>query len=215
MKRFVVCILAIALLFSAFSTAEPIQNDPALDIALGAAEKLINLISMDGFLDWFSVPGDTRKIILSYTGDWASKDKLIDSTVITIPELLFDTLYTVILMREPSAMGLAQYSDYIMQSMATLPINLLNSRESASKLSASSIAHYSEIRYLENITPGITYVLLDYGFEHPYIAVAFIVAEDHAATVNASLLMVDREVVETFLNAYSSVESVIEYLFPN
>ena len=215
MKRFIACILVTVLLFGAFTVAEDKQSDPSLDIALNAAEKMVNLISMDSFLDLYNVSADIRQFILGYAGDWASKEKLIDSTKITIPDVLFDTILTAVLMKGSSLMELIQYSDFFLQSMATIPVSLLNGRTGVTALAASSIAHYSELRYLENMVPGITYLLLDYGSEHPYILVTFIVADDHAATVNASLLMTDREIIEPFLKSFSAFEELIKYLFPN
>ena len=212
MKRFTACVLALILFFGIFAVAEDKQNDTSLDIALNAAEKMVNLISMDSYLDLYNVSADVRQFIQSYTGDWARKDKLIDSTRITIPDVLFDTILAALLLKDSSYLELIQYSDYMMQSMATIPVSLLNAQIGVTALAASSIARYSELRCLESMIPGITYMLLDYGSEHPYILVSFIVAEDHAATVNASLLLIDRERVEAYLKVFTTFEGLADIL---
>ena len=215
MKRILVCLLALCLLTGAWGRTEEETNDVALEIALNTAEKLVKLISMEEYIRLNNLSGEIEKLVRSFGGDWVKEELLADSKTVYVPKIVFSTVLSAALLGADASLKMIQYDDYMMQTMAMLPLNLLNSRVGVTAIAASSAARYSEIRCIENIMPGVTYVLLDFGQEHPYIFVTFIVAEDHAATVNAAFLMTDHETAETLIHRFTTAEGLTEILFSN
>jgi hypothetical protein len=215
MKRIIACLVATMILLGMCGNMEAEKADASLDIALSTAEKLVQLVSTEYFTHLYSLNDEVELLIRSYGGDWAGNDRLISSKTMFVPKGLFVEVLSVLLNNSGVSPDLNQFSDFYVQSMATLPINLAADKLGINAVVVASLARYSEIHYLENMAPGVTYVLLDYGSDHPYIIVTFIVADDHAATINASFLMTDHESIEVLLKKYTTSKELLEHLLLN
>lgn len=212
MKRFLAFLLALILLAASWGFAEEDSSSSALDIALNASQKLIKLISMEDYVTLLASPGEIASAVLSYGGDWAAPGDLKDSSTVFIPKLLFSTALGAYSLGSGKSLELVPYTDQLMQLLAQMPVGLLNGRGGSTALAVSSVARYSELRCLPDMMPGVTYVLLDYGQEHPFILVTFIVSDNGAASVSATLLTAERETVDGFLKRFSTLEGLKELL---
>ncbi len=212
MKRFFSFLLALILLAALWSFAEEDSSSSTLDIALGASQKLVKLISMENYVNLLSSPGEIASAVLSYGGDWAAPERLMDNSTVFIPKLLFSTALSAYSLGSGKSLELVPYTDHLMQLLAQTPVGFLNGQGGSTALAVSSVARYSELRCLPDMMPGVTYVLLDYGQEHPFILVTFVVADDGAASVSATILTAERETVDGFLKRFSTLEGLKELL---
>ena len=187
MKRLIALILALLIVLPC-ALAEEDPNAALVDIAREVAPRLSGLCAIEGYPELFSASGDILELVRQWGGDWPAETPLVRAGVAFVPQTAFDALLGILVNQGLIAPELADYSDFLMGRAAALPASLLNAQQGATRVAASSVAAYSEVRAMDVPEAGCAWVLLDYGPEHPMVLVGFCLRAEGTASISAAFV---------------------------
>ena len=186
----VICVLVLLMPCALAESATSDADALLLEIADDMARQLTGLCGNEEYIGLFlsSSDSEVKELIAQWAGDWAKTENRRRAAVIFIGKDDAEAVFTELNSAGLISDQILELRDLFVRRFSTMLSMQLNSNMGVRWLFATSATLYSDVRMLERVEPGIAYVLMDYGNEHPMVLVGFSIGQDGAAAIDAAFV---------------------------
>ena len=183
-------ILALLTLFSACAMAEPDTDALLMDTANRTIEDFMDVCSLSNYFELLYSGSDEISDLAAETLAFS----YASPTRAAVLKLNSDGIEALLRVALKAGSADKETLQRIQLRVAGMPPSLLNGWISSAWLTVSSILTHTDVIRLDNVEPGVFYVVYEYADpEQPMICVSFSVKPDGLALVNASFLKTSEE----------------------